>query len=527
MIRLDRVTYFYPGAQRAAIDGIDMEVGHGELVLVAGESGSGKSTLIRSMNGLVPRFHGGRFAGRVEVDGRPTLEVAPRDLADRIGFVGQDPENHAVASAVEDDIAFALENLGFDSATMRKRVEEVLDALGIAALRGRRLDSLSGGERQRAAIASVLVTMPGHLLLDEPTSQLDPQSAEEVISSVLRLRDEIGVAVVLAEHRLERVLQYADRLAVMNGGIDLGRPADVLERSEIGPPIVKLGRALKWSPLPLNLRDARNRVRGLGLAALPELEDHATGETVASTRGLELALGGSPVLRGINLEVGRGEVLALMGRNGSGKTTLLKAIAGLLAPHRGKVLRPPAIALVPQNPETLLFRKSLAEEIAATLRGRRRAADIDSIAAEAEFFGVAHLLDRYPRDLSAGEKTRAAVAVAAAGDPALVLLDEPTRGLDEPGKQHLIGLLDTYRRQGRAVVLATHDVELAARAATRVVLLAEGEIVLDGPPRAALAASLTFSTQMNKVFGDPRILTVDDALAALRSRPDSAEPAAP
>lgn len=515
MIILERVSYSYPSSPRPVLNEIDLEVRDGEFILIAGDSGKGKSTLLRSMNGLVPHFHGGRFAGRVDVDGIDTSGARPRDLADRVGFVGQDPENHAVTNRVEDDIAFTLENLGFDVPTMRKRVEEVLDALGIAGLRSRRLDSLSGGERQRAAIASALVAMPTHLLLDEPTSQLDPQSAEEVVGALLRLRDEIGVSIALVEQRLERVIQYADRLSVVNSGLDTGDPAEVLSRHGIGPPIVKLGRALGWHPLPLTLRAARGRIENESVRAREPAAEPSKGEVMARASELEVVLGKARVLRGIDLEVVGGEVVALIGRNGSGKTTLLRSLSGLLSPTRGRVSLPEEIALVPQNPDLLLYRKSVAHEIAATLRARGRDSGTASVQAEADRFGVSELLVRYPRELSAGEKTRAAIAAAAAGDPSLILLDEPTRGMDEAGKAHLIGLLQDWRRSGKGVILATHDVELAARAASRVVLLAEGEVVLDGSPASALASSLTFSTQMNKVFGDPRILTLEDALSAL------------
>lgn len=518
MIRLERVSYSYPEAETPALCSVDLTVDAGEMVLVAGDSGSGKSTLLRSMNGLVPHFYGGLFGGRVSVEGANTLETRPRDLADWVGFVGQDPEDHAVVDRVEDDIAFTLENLGIDPPAMRKRVEEVLDALGISALRSRRLESLSGGERQRVAIAGALAAMPGHLVLDEPTSQLDPQSAEEVVGAVLRLRDEIGVSVVLAEHRLERVLQYGDRLCVMSGGtVDSGRPAEVLKHHDLGPPTVKLGRALGWDPLPLSLREARAAASGLPpVPPQPEPEANPPpGDPLVRASRVVVSLGGWRVLRGIDLVVRQGEAIALMGRNGSGKTTLLRAIAGLVRKDRGEVESRASVALVPQNPENILFRATVGDEIRATLRGRGLAAGDAEVAAEAERFGIRGLIDRYPRDLSGGEKTRAAIAAAAAGGPGIVLLDEPTRGMDEPGKRHLGTLIETWRKEGKGVVLATHDVELAARVATRVVLLAEGEVVLDGPPQQALAKSLTFSTQMNKVFGDPRVLTLDDALKAL------------
>lgn len=520
MIRLERVSYWYPETDLPALSEVDLAVDAGEMLLVAGESGGGKSTLLRAMNGLVPHFHGGRFTGRARVDGADTLDGHPRDLADRVGFVGQDPEDHAVVDRVEDDIAFTLENLGVEAPAMRKRVEEVLDALGIASLRSRRLDTLSGGERQRAAIAGALVAMPSHLVLDEVTSQLDPQSAEEVIGAILRLRDELGIAVILAEHRLERVLQYGDRLALMTSGkIEAGDPASVLGSHDLGPPTVRLGRALGWDPLPLTLREARRRVQGLDVAPPPRPVPAAPGDALVRIGGLAVSLGGAAVLRGIDLEVASGEAIALMGRNGSGKTTLLRAIAGLLRSRRGRVEVAGRVALVPQNPGNMLFRATVADEIRATLRGRGAPAHEEAAAAEAERFSVGRLLHRYPRELSGGERTKVAIAAAAAGGPSLILLDEPTRGMDEPGKRHLCALIEAWKTEGRAVVLATHDVELAARIATRVVLLAEGEVVLDGPPRQALAASLTFSTQMNKVFGDPLILTVDDALCALGRTP--------
>lgn len=515
MISVRDLCYRYPEAASDAVADVSFDVGDGEFLVVTGESGGGKSTLLRSLNGLVPHFHGGTFSGEVVVGSANTLDLRPRGFADQVGFVGQDPESQAVSEKVEDDIAFVLENLETPPATMRKRVEEVLDALGIAALRDRRLETLSGGERQRVAIAGAMAAMPSYLVLDEPTSQLDPQSAEEVLSVLLRLRDEIGVSVILAEHRLERVVSYADRIAVMTAGsIDIGTSVEVLIRHDVGPPVSELGRRLGWDPIPLTLREARDRARREGLlepnGSQPRSHRRA-GDLIGSLEGVEFSFGDGWSLNGVDINASEGEVVCLMGRNGSGKTTVLRCLAGLLEPKRGLVERADGVAMVPQNPELILFRESVADEIEATLKGRGLPHDPSAVQREAERFGIEDLLDRYPRDLSGGQKTRVSLAAATAGDPRLILLDEPTRGMDVESKRSLADLIARWQTDGRAVILATHDVELAARVATRVVLMGDGDVVLDAPPHEALAQSLTFSTQMNKVFGDPAVLTVDDA----------------
>ncbi|MGI8426295.1 MAG: ABC transporter ATP-binding protein [Actinomycetota bacterium] len=526
MIEVNQLSYSYPDSPGQALDRASLEIPEGCLMLVAGGSGSGKSTLLKSMNGLVPHFHGGKYSGKVSVDGKLTTLFPPRDFARSVGFVGQDPEDHGVVDRVEDDIAFTLENLGVDRPTMRKRVEEVMDALGIERLRARRLDSLSGGERQRVAIAGALVAMPRHLVLDEITSQLDPQSAEEVLSALLRLRDEIGISIVLAEHRLERVLQYADELCLVEGGrARSGPPQEILGTTALGPPIVKLGRAFGWSPLPLGLRGARNRiqwVQPLKTIAAPELE--TKGPIVSRARDLSISIQGNKVLNKIELQIAAGELVAVMGRNGSGKTTLLRALAGLTPKHSGSVERPRRTAFLPQNPQKILFRSSVAAEIAATLKGRGQPHHPEAVKAEAERFRIGQYLDRHPRDLSAGEKTRVAIAAMAAGPADIVLMDEPTRGMDEAGKQDLKRLIQQLQRAGTAVVIATHDVELTAELGGRVVILGRGEIIVDAPCSEALASSVTFSTQMNKVFQSPLVLTLEDALRALGGASPLAEP---
>ncbi len=528
MIRYEEATFRYPGSLDAAVRDVTLTLEPGELLLVAGPSGAGKSTLLRMGNGLIPHFSGGHLSGRVLVAGRDTRSTKPRDLADVVALVAQDPDAASVAATVEDEIAFVLENLGIAPPLMRKRVEETLDALSIAHLRDRRLETLSGGERQRVAIAAVMVAAPRALILDEPTSQLDPQSAEEVLQSVLRLSHEMGIAVMLAEHRLERVAAFADRLCIVDGGyVRAGRVEQMLRDAPAAPPVVRLARAAGWEELPLSVRDAR-----LMLADRPWVAQPATkvtaGDPRVEVRKLRVALAGREACNVADLTVRAGETLAVVGRNGAGKTTLLRAIAGLARRAGGSVLldgvarsgvedAARVAAYVPQNATRMLALARCIDEVATTLR--LKGLDPRGAARVLDEWGLGWAAERDPRDISAGQATRLALAAACAAAPGIVLLDEPTRGMDEPSKRWLCDLLKRWRAEGRAVVLVTHDVELVAEAATRVALMSEGEIVLDGDVRDVLGESVMFSTQMNKVFGDRRIATVADAIDALTAGP--------
>ncbi|MEJ7583179.1 MAG: ATP-binding cassette domain-containing protein, partial [Acidimicrobiales bacterium] len=358
----------------------------GEVLLVAGDAGSGKSTLLRTVNGLVPHSTGGRFGGEVLVGGRSTRHNRPRDFADVVGFVHQDPEAHFVVDRVEHYIAFVLENLGTDAVSMRRRIEEVLDALGIAHLRHRSPATLSSGERQRCAVAGALASGPTVLVLDEPTSMLDPQGADDVFAAVTRLNADLGTTVVLAEHRLERAAPLADRAVLMVSGSGGGStqapgdPAAVLSGYAGAPTVTHLGRVLGWEPPPLTIRQARSLARTcppqLGVPGAGESctgAASAPGEVLVAASGLEAAPGPAVVLHAVDLEVRAGEVVALLGRNGSGKTTLLRCLAGLLHPRKGRIDRRAAVAYVPQDPSALLFADTVRAELVETTRllGRR------------------------------------------------------------------------------------------------------------------------------------------------------------
>jgi energy-coupling factor transport system ATP-binding protein len=524
MIRLGGVTYRYPEATTDALQGFSWHVQPGSFVLVAGRSGSGKSTVLRCLNGLVPHFYGGRFGGSVRVAGQDAVALGPAGMSATVGFVFQDPEAQAVLPIVEEEVAFGLENLGLPAGVMRRRVEEVLDLLAIAHLRRREISTLSGGERQRVAVAAVLATQPAVLVLDEPTSQLDPLGAEEVIAALERLNSDLGLTIVLAEHRLERVLGHADRLLYLRG--DGLAAVDGPVRAGIrslphAPPMVEIARRLEWEPLPLTIREGRQHAAAMNPTPLGPLGGTVSrgGPPALEMRGLSFAYGRQRVLDGIDLRVESGELVALMGRNGAGKSTLLRLVMGLLRPDRGtlRIMGQAATTkttaeiarlagYVPQQPGALLFAETVRDEIAYTRR-QFPAARPDDVLLEA--LDLTALAASHPRDLSTGEQQRVALAAIMAAGPRLLLLDEPTRGLDYAHKARLADYLMLLRQSGVAVVLATHDVELVARCADRVVMLGDGDIVADGSPRTVLAGSLTFAPQINRLFGGQYLVPED------------------
>ncbi|WP_411069618.1 ABC transporter ATP-binding protein [Streptomyces sp. cmx-4-25] len=646
MIRFENVSVRYEEDAEPTLRNLDLTVPEGELVLLVGPSGTGKSTLLNAVSGLVPHFTGGTLTGRVTVDGRDTRTHPPRELADVVGTVGQDPSAHFVTDTVEDELAYGMESLGLAPGVMRRRVEETLDLLGLAELRDRPIATLSGGQRQRVAIGSVLTPHPKVLVLDEPTSALDPSAAEDVLAVLQRLVHDLGTTVLLAEHRLERVVQYADQVLLLPEAV-MGPPSTVMSRSPIHPPVVSLGRLAGWTPLPLTVRDARRRAGelkgrlepliGAGVPAgvpagpLPHPSPHARGRGGTPTSrnrgsapdpgprtpdGLDVAVtgttrprgrttaenhptprptgstppsgdetpisappafeargsgGGAPgfgkgrgggfslfsrrrhqpqprdrphptplvltdslhvrrarveALRKIDLRVDPGETVALMGRNGAGKSTLLAALVGMIAPTSGTVRiagRAPhatdprelirRVGLVPQEPRDLLYADTVAAECAA--------ADADAGAADGTCRAlVSELLpgvadDTHPRDLSEGQRLALALAVVLTGRPPLLLLDEPTRGLDYAAKARLVEHLRALAADGHAIVLATHDVELAAELAHRVVIVADGEVVADGPTAEVVVSSPAFSPQVAKILAPQPWLTVEQVERAL------------
>jgi energy-coupling factor transport system ATP-binding protein len=486
------------------------------------------------VNGLVPHFTGGTLSGRVTVDGRDTAHHPPRELADVVGVVGQDPLAGFTTDTVEEELAYVMEQLAVPAEVMRKRVEETLDLLGLAELRHRALSELSGGQQQRVAIGSVLTAHPRVLVLDEPTSALDPTAAEEVLAAITRLVHDLGVTVLLAEHRLERVVQYADRVVHLSGDgtVTHGTPAELFRSTTVAPPVVELGRLAGWQPLPLSVRDARRaagplRERLAGAELPPPRPVRESGGELLKARGVVVRYGEVVAVREVDLVLRTGEVTALMGRNGSGKSSLLWALQGAGSRQAGSVrvdgkdpkrLSPAQarqlVGLVPQTPTDLLYLDTVASELATADRESGRASGR----------GARQILDElspgisdvtHPRDLSEGQKLALVLAIQLTAAPPVVLLDEPTRGLDYQAKRALRRIVDGLAAEGRSVLVSTHDVEFVAGAADRVVVMAEGEVVADGPTAEVIVASPAFAPQVAKILAPLPALTVSQIAQAI------------
>jgi energy-coupling factor transport system ATP-binding protein len=544
MIQLEHLTYCYPGATHPALKDISLELPEGQLILLIGPSGAGKSTLLRCLNGLVPHFSGGVLSGRVRVAGLDPVAATPQLLSQHVGFVFQDPEAQFVTDQVEDEIAFALENAAMPPQAMRVRVEETLDLLGLTPLRDRSLQQLSGGERQRVAIAAALALRPKLLVLDEPTSQLDPKSAEDVLNALVRLNHDLGLTIILAEHRLERVLPFVDSVislpAADGGALLYADTLAAMQAVELVPPLVAVGKALGWQPLPLTVKEglrfsrpwlAAQRQAGTVLP-LQRRESQRPGEPTLRARGLRVRFRQQEILRGVDLSLWPGEIVVLMGRNGAGKTTLLRTLVGLLRPWAGDVSigsRPNTgrtvaeicrqVGYLPQDPNSLLFAESVQDELLVTLQNHQGAGALQQEGFPSQLLARLGLADKaaaYPRDLSVGERQRVALAAVTVTQPATLLLDEPTRGLDYRAKLALEQLLRGWRDDGTAILVVTHDVELAAAIADRVILMSQGEIIAEGPPTEVMATSPLFAPQIARLFPESGWLTAEDVTGALQ-----------
>ncbi len=546
LFEIENLTYFYPECDTPALKNINLHIEEGELLLIAGGSGSGKSSLARLLAGLIPDFYGGKLAGRVLFRGKKLSELGPRLLNTQVGIVFQDPEQQLVMTTVEAEIAFGLENLGLPQGEMFRRLAEVMGFLGLTSLKQEFTANLSGGQKQKVALASVLAMNPRVLILDEPTSQLDPLTADEFFNLVERLNKEMGYTVVLIEQRLERCFHLADRLAIMEGGKILrSGPVREVARWEAEnslpflPPVAKFFAMLRAPALPLTVKEGRKELKKLYPSPPAPEKDQARparllpvpatrqDKRVVEAKNLWFTYpNGKEALKGVSLRVNRGEFAVIIGENAAGKTTLLKQLAGLLKPGRGRVLvmgkdtRTTAlpelarrVGYLAQNPNTCLFQDTVEAELRFTLDnlGLEDGGVIDDVLKR---LGLLPYRQTNPRDLSSGERQRVALAALLVAKPALLILDEPTRGVDCRLKKELGSCLAGLVREGLTVLMVTHDMEFAAEYAKRIIMLFDGRIVSDGSKHEVLGNSLFYSPQIARLFGGTvdGVLTVEEGL---------------
>ncbi len=563
LLEIKNLTYHYPDTEEPALSRIDLSIKEGEFVVVAGGSGSGKSSLARAIAGLIPDFYGGRIGGSIKLEGRELKEINRAKLAQKIGIVFQDPENQLIMTNVEQELVFGMENLGLPHARMKKAVMEMSGALSLYPFLKSNITQLSGGLKQKVALASVLALQPDILILDEPTSQLDPVAGEEILTILRRMNEENGITVILIEHRLERCLHLADRIIFMEKGRivhDGQNIRDALKKAfDKGDPFItplaKLFAAAGSKQIPLTIKEGREIIRQ-AKSEKPELSWSFDSEPVTTKNTSDIEQlqektaekiyanntplleverlwftyeNGQETLKDISLKIYPAEFLIIMGENTAGKTTLLKNIRGLLHPSRGNVTisgrsvqdmtveeQATKVGYLAQNPNDYLFRPSVREEILFTLKnlGMEKDADIEDLM---EKFILKDHADYNPRDLSTGERQRVAMASVLAANPPLVLLDEPTRGLDNQMKAILGRVLRSLQEKGHGIIVVTHDVEFAAEYGEKIILMSGGQIIAQGEKHMILSESTFYSPQTGKLFHDidNSVLTISEGVQAL------------
>ncbi|SHK22639.1 ABC transporter ATP-binding protein [Tepidibacter formicigenes] len=511
VFQIHDLTYYYPRKEDPALKDINVSIKEGEFILLIGSSGSGKSTLGRVFNKIVPQFYGGKIKGKVEGN-------------TDVGMVFQDPEKQLVMDKVERELAFGLENIGTDYKTMRKKVMEALSFLNIYDIKDKKTYELSGGQKQKVAIGSVISMGYKFLVLDEPTSQLDPISSEEILNILKRLNEELGYTIVLIEQRIDRCFHLADRILFMENGslVFDGEPEEFVfwsnkKDKNFLPSVCDYFVKKGYKNIPFTVKEGRKKLRKLFKDNISKKEvkfSETKKEEVIIAKDINFIYeNGKHALKGINLSVYKGEVLGILGENGGGKSTLLKNISGLLKPTKGKLSVKGVVGYLSQNPNDYLFNDSVYEELKYTL-DNKGIKDYGIIEKSLKTLDIYKYKDKNPRDLSGGERQRVAIASILVMEPDILILDEPTRGLDKDLKEKLGDIILDLKNRGKTIILVTHDVEFTSKFCDRACLIFDGSIAQVGSKYDVLTSGIYYSTQINKLFSGyvDNILTLDDAL---------------
>lgn len=545
LFEIKNLTYFYPDREKPALDKVNLQVEEGEFIFLIGASGCGKSSLLRAMAGLLPDYYGGKIGGGVHYSGSSLGKWDKNQLAREVGMIFQDPEKQIVMTGVKQEIAFGLENINIPYQEMRRRIAEVLALFGISSLKDENTFHLSGGQKQKVVLASVLAMHPKVLLLDEPTSQLDPLAAQEFLNYVQRLNMEWGLTVILVEQRIDRCFHLADRIIFMEDGkvLHSETPRKTVEwaaekHPQYIPPVSQFFSKWRRENIPLTIKEGRAVLNGMAVKEWinPYKEERnsieATGNAIEILKLSNVYTTYNKkdfVLKKVNLHLWKNSITVILGENGAGKSTLLKTIVGLLKSVKGKIeyrgkdithLKPEKIAAhigyLSQNPNDYLFHDTVEEEIFFNLkvRGEKDDKRVEKI------LDLLKLKDKRkmnPRDLSGGERQRVALGTVLVTNPEILLLDEPTRGLDVVLKDELGETLQVIKHQGTSILMVTHDVEFAAEISDSVMIMAEGEIIADGKKREVLANSLYYAPQINRLFKgiNDQVLNIEESIQVI------------
>lgn len=540
-LEIKDLTYYYPQEEKKALDDVNINVERGDFILVIGKSGSGKSTLGKAITGAVPNFYGGRIKGSIKLDGELLDKMEAYKRAKNITMVFQDPEKQLVMNKVHREIAFGLENIGEDEKIIKRRVWETMQFCGILNLVYRDINTLSGGEKQKTAVASALSYMPKCIILDEPTSQLDPLGAEEIVSLVRKINEELGITIIVIEQKIDKWFQSANKVAFMESGKlkyydDKKKLLDDKKIFDFLPDYIKLFENFKF--VPRNFKEARSYVENVDINKknINVKYTHEDLENVISIRKLNSFYGNNHVLKDISLDIKKGECIALMGANGAGKSTFLRAVAGLQK-YKGSIkifnnevrntnIKKIAgsVGYVSQNPNDYISKDTVYDELKFTLDNFKNFKNetIEKTLKELEIY---ELKDKNPRDLSGGEKERVALASVLVNSPEILILDEPTRGMDVYIKKRLGQILKDIQKNGVTIILVTHDTEFAADFCDRFVLMFDGEIMCDGNIDDVMSDGIYYTTSINKLFRykNKHVFTLNDALKAFKDVEDANE----